>query len=70
MSMFAMVLNSSPAMCGDPPGLVEPKFSVPGFARASASSSCRFFAGTDGCTVSTLGVFPTMVIGAKSFTAS
>jgi hypothetical protein len=43
---------------------------LPGFARASAISSCRVFAGSAGFTMIDVGVVLTMPIAMKSFTAS
>jgi hypothetical protein len=65
MSMPAIIFSSSALMCGEPPGLVEPKFSLPGLARASLSSSPKFFAGRSGCTVITFGVLPITVTGGE-----
>ena len=70
MSTPAIILSSSALMCGEPPGLVEPKLILPGCALASASSSPSVLAGTLGCTTTMLGVLATTVTGAKSFTAS
>ncbi|MNT22659.1 hypothetical protein D3C72_1580520 [compost metagenome] len=42
----------------------------PGLALAKAINSCMVFAGTLGCTVNTLGIDTTLVIGAKSLIGS
>src|SRR5688572_25912996 len=70
ISTPAIIFSSSALMWGDPPGLVEPKFNLPGLARASLSSSPKFFAGRSGWTVMTFGVLPITVTGAKSLTGS
>jgi hypothetical protein len=55
ISVFVIVLKSSPARCGVLP-LPEPaKLISFGRAFASAISSLTVFAGTDGCTTSTFG---------------
>jgi hypothetical protein len=48
------------------PGPAEPYDSLPGCARASASSSFTFAAGTDACTASRLGWLAISVTGTKS----
>ena len=48
----------------------EAKVYLPGLALASATNSCMVLAGTLGCTTKTLGTLITLVMGAKSFTAS
>ena len=68
MSIPAMYLKISPANCVRPPA--PAKLSFPGCALASAISSRTLFAGTDGCTISTIGNVFTSVIGAKSLTPS
>jgi hypothetical protein len=51
--------------------LPEPaKLTCPGRARASAISSFTDFAGSEGCTTSTLGASATRLTGVKSFTGS
>ena len=65
-----MVLNSSPERCWVVPTPAEPKVSLPGCARASATSSATLFAGTSSLTTRTLAVKQSCVIGAKSFTGS
>ena len=64
MSIPAMYLKISPANCVRPPA--PAKLSLPGSAFASAISSRTLPAGTDGCTISTMGKVLTLVIGAKS----
>jgi hypothetical protein len=63
-------LNSSPARWLALPTPIEPYVSVPGPARASAISSATVRAGTETCTVSTIGDLPISPIGAKSLTLS
>ena len=68
--MRAIDLNSSPARCWVVPTPAEAKVSVPGCARASATSSLTLFAGTSLLTTKMLGVKQSWVIGAKSLTGS
>jgi hypothetical protein len=63
-------LKSSAARCGVAPRGPVAQLSSPGFAFASAMRSCTDFAGTDGCTTSTIGELPTSVMGEKSRTGS
>jgi hypothetical protein len=70
MSIFAALFNNSPAMCWVPPGPTAEKFSIPGFARASARNSANVFAGTDGCTTITFDEVTSCVTGAKSLLLS
>ena len=49
---------------------VEPKLSVPGFAFASATSSATLFAGTEGCTTSTVWLSAISDTGARSLIGS
>ena len=65
--MRAASAKFSPAMCTWLPWPAEPKLSVPGFALASAISSCTFVAGTEGCTTTTMGPVATLVTGVSSF---
>ena len=51
----ARLLSSSPVRCPTLATPVEAKLTAPGFAFASAINSCRLFACTEGCAVSTLG---------------
>ena len=57
-------------MCTWLPVPAEPKVRVLGFSFASAISSFMVFAGTAGCTISSIGPLAMLVIGAKSFFAS
>ena len=66
----ARALKSSPERCATPPAPEDAKLSVPGFALASAISSCTFFAGTAALATSTTGMSATMLTGARSFFAS
>ena len=68
--MPAMVLNNSPERCCVVPTPAEAKVSLPGCARASATSSGTLLAGTSLLTTRTLGVKQSCVIGAKSLTGS
>src|SRR5438067_2199863 len=54
--MFTPVtsLKSSPERCVFVPWPEDAKLSWPGFDFASAMTSCRLFAGTDGCSTSTI----------------
>ncbi len=63
-------LNSSVARCGTLPLPGEPYMIVPGFAFASASSSCGVAAPTEGCTVRISGDDASSATPVKSFAAS
>src|SRR5262245_8801405 len=63
-------LNSSPERCGVVPSPAEAKLYLPGLAFISAMSSLTVFAGTEGCTVGTLGETAAGVTGAKSLKGS
>ena len=52
------------------PSPADAKVTSPGFAFASATSSCAVSAGTEGCTTSTSGVVASSETGAKSFFVS
>ena len=69
-SMPAADLKSSTERCGVLPTPPEPKLSRPGFAFASAMSSCTDLAATEGCTTSMRGEVATSVTGTKSFCGS
>ncbi|MNC93557.1 hypothetical protein D3C83_102140 [compost metagenome] len=68
--MPARLLMSSPVRCPTLATPVEAKLSLPGLALASAMSSFRLLACTDGCAVSTFGEEAGWVMGVKSFTGS
>ena len=57
-------------MCCEVPLPAEPNEYLFGFALSSAMNSLRLFAGTLGCTSSTLGCEAYIVIGAKLATGS
>ncbi len=50
MSMPAIILNISPAICGAVPGPGDARLSLPGLALACAMNSGTVFAGNDGGT--------------------
>ena len=60
----------SPERCGVLPTPGAAKLYLPGLALMTSISSLMLLAGTEGCTLTTLGETATMVIGAKSFTGS
>jgi hypothetical protein len=64
------MLNSSPARCVPPPLPAEPKLSLPGDWRSSATTSATDFTGTDGCATSTTGNIAPKLTGRKSFSMS
>ena len=66
ISTLAMVLNSSPVRCAVEPTPCEAKLILPGCFLASSISSLTLFAGTDGLTISTIGVCANSAIGTKS----
>jgi hypothetical protein len=63
-------LRSSPAIWFELPSPLDPKLSVPGFALASAMSSLRFFAGSEGCAASTFAPCTHRAMGSKSRSVS
>ncbi|MCY1508668.1 hypothetical protein D9M68_429840 [compost metagenome] len=65
MSTLASRLNSSPDRCGEPPRLVDAKFSEPGARRACSMSCATEAMPSLGLTSSTLGELATSVTGAK-----
>jgi hypothetical protein len=68
--MPVVLLNISAKMCSDEPGPLDPKFSAPGCALASAASSRRSAAGVFGEPAMTNCVEITIDTGTKSFTGS
>ena len=70
MSMPAMLLNSSPDMCGAPPVPLEANVSLPGLALPYAMSSFTLFTGSLGLTTSTSGTTCVRITGSKLFTVS
>jgi hypothetical protein len=60
----------SPDRCGVLPTPGAAKLYLPGLARITAINSCMVLAGTDGCTLTTLGETATMLMGAKSLIGS
>jgi hypothetical protein len=70
MSIFAIILKSSPASCCGPPVPLD-AYAICAFReRASSISSLTVLTGSEGCTTSTKGVVATSVTGAKSRTVS
>ena len=51
MSMPVRLLNISMVRCAAAPTPLEAKLSSPGFAFASAISSCTLLAGSEGCAI-------------------
>ena len=70
MSIPAVVLSSSPQRWLVVPLPPEAKLSEPGFALASAISSARFAAPSEGCTTIMFGVVAALVTGVRSFCGS
>ena len=66
MSSRPIALKSSSARWVAPPAPAEAPFSLPGRARASASSSITVFAGRSGRTTSSIGLMPTGATATKS----
>jgi hypothetical protein len=60
----------SPDRCGVLPTPGAAKLYLPGFALMTSINSCIVLAGTEGCTLTTLGETATMLMGAKSLTGS
>src|SRR5205085_10095061 len=69
-SMPCEARKISPDRCGVLPTPGAAKLYFPGLALMRSISSLMVLAGTEGCTVITLGETATMVTGAKSLTGS
>ena len=63
-------LSSSMLRCDELPLPTEAYDSLPGFALAQATNSCRLFTGSCALTASTLGWLDVMITGARSFATS
>ena len=70
MLIFAVSLSISPMTWWVVPSPGVPYESSPGFARASAISSFRLFAGSAGCAAMTIGTFNVWPTARKSFSGS
>ena len=65
-----IIMSISADMCCVAPTPDEPNLYLPGFALVKATNSLKVFAGTDGCTTSTLGWLTRRMMGAKSLRES
>jgi hypothetical protein len=65
-----MAMKSSPAKWPAVPAPAVDILSLPGLAFIRATSSCTFFAGSDGVTASRVGLITKRPTGVKSFNGS